>query len=1492
MENVTVEGEPPAKVTWTKNGKDQSKVESVKIDSPEYLTSIVIANAKRKHTGMYKIFAENEHGTDECEVEFVVLGPPGPPMGPLEISDVHKEGCKLAWKEPLDDGGSPITGYIVEKLNLDTGKWTQCAKTDGDLNVDVTGLETGKRVRFRVKAVNDEGESEPLDGPEDPILIKDPFDPPGPPGLPEVIDWSEKHVKLKWAPPLRENGAPVTHYTIEYREYGTDNWIVGPKVKAKKFPDGEVHDLEPGKKYEFRVRAENKAGLGEPSESTNPHFMKARYAPPKIDRSNLDTKVVKVNQQVVIEVDVSGEPAPDTKWQINGADLVADDTMRTAHSHCHTKLMLIPAKRSHCGVYKIIATNSSGKDEAEVELIIRGKPGPPEGPLDISDITKSSCKLKWKPPLDDGGSPIEYYEIEKLDPNSGMWIPCGTSPTCEAEVKPLSEGKEYKFRVRAVNKDGEGPDLENDEAIVAKNPFDPPSKPDPPKPLDWSNEFCDLKWTPPKSDGGSPITGYIIELRDKDKRAWKPVRDEPFGPNERTCKVEAPPLVEGNKYEFRVIAVNKAGPSEPSDPSDTITAKVRFAKPRIDRSQLQKRVLQVDQLLRIDADYTGEPEPTIQWFDPAGNPLKPTGERSSVETDDYHTYLIIRKTQRSDTGIYKIIAKNDQGTDSAEVDVSVLSVPLSPMGPIEVSNVTSNSCHLDWKPPKDDGGDPIKYYTVEKMDTEKGVWIPCGETVGKTPEFDVTGLHEGCTYMFRVRAVNSMGESEPLETDTSILAKNPYDPPGPPENVRVEDWDRKWVKLSWSPPFDDGGSRILNYIIEKKEDFSSKWSRAAQTDTDECLMKVTDLTENSKYRFRVRAVNRAGPGHPSEPSSEVTCRTRNAPPIIDRNSIDDIRTKVGEPAKIDARISGEPIPDSIWIFNKATLKSTPVMSVVHEDYRAKIVWTSAKRQDSGTYLLKATNKNGQDEAEIEVLVVGPPSVPQGPLRADDIFADRCTLSWRVPLDDGGSPITHYTIEKMDLEAGSWIPCGKSTELKCLIEGLEEMHEYLFRVKAVNSEGDSEPLEGTDPILAKNPFEPPGPPGKPKLTDWDWDHFDLKWTEPTNDGGAKVTSYIIEKRGAHDDLWVKCAEIKPKLEFGAAGDVELGKSYVFRIRAVNAAGQGPPGPESDTFVCRYKKLKPKIDRKALHELTVSVGDAIDFDVPIMGEPPPDVNWSKNGRSISSTDRMEIKVMDYRTKFYIDESTRADDATYSITAVNIHGKDAAEVRVYVVGKPGPPEGPLEVSNITKDSCVCAWKPPKDDGGLPIDAYILEKYDVDTGIWSVVGSTTGLKMNVPDLEEGKQYEFRVKAVNAEGDSKYLQTLKPITAKDPYTVPLPPSAPEIVDWSEKHMELEWKEPLDDGGSPITGYLVEKRSRSSMEWMVSFEQEITRTKGTAHSLSEGEEYQFRAYAKNKAGYSEPSQPSRWKEARPRFSKLPKSTYFSFTSKWHPLPVMKLLTKE
>lgn len=58
------------------------------------------------------------------------------------------------------------------------------------------------------------------------------------------------------------------------------------------------------------------------------------------------------------------------------------------------------------------------------------------------------------------------------------------------------------------------------------------------------------------------------------------------------------------------------------------------------------------------------------------------------------------------------------------------------------------------------------------MDTETGRWVPVCTT--KDPECDVTGLNEGKDYMFRVKAVNSEGESEPLVTEGATTAKNPF----------------------------------------------------------------------------------------------------------------------------------------------------------------------------------------------------------------------------------------------------------------------------------------------------------------------------------------------------------------------------------------------------------------------------------------------------------------------------------------------------------------------------------------------------------------------------------------------------------------------------------------------------------------------------------------------------------------------------------------------
>jgi predicted phage tail protein len=89
----------------------------------------------------------------------------------------------------------------------------------------------------------------------------------------------------------------------------------------------------------------------------------------------------------------------------------------------------------------------------------------------VSDVTKNGCKLKWEKPEDDGGLPVQAYQVEKLDTATGRWVPIGRSDKPEMDVKGLQEGKEYHFRVKAINDEGESEPLETESTTLAKNPF-------------------------------------------------------------------------------------------------------------------------------------------------------------------------------------------------------------------------------------------------------------------------------------------------------------------------------------------------------------------------------------------------------------------------------------------------------------------------------------------------------------------------------------------------------------------------------------------------------------------------------------------------------------------------------------------------------------------------------------------------------------------------------------------------------------------------------------------------------------------------------------------------------------------------------------------------------------------------------------------------------------------------------------------------------------
>lgn len=355
------------------------------------------------------------------------------------------------------------------------------------------------------------------------------------------------------------------------------------------------------------------------------------------------------------------------------------------------------------------------------------------------------------------------------------------------------------------------------------------------------------------------------------------------------------------------------------------------------------------------------------------------------------------------------------------------------------------------------------------MDEATGRWVPAGETDDAEPSIKLNGLIPGHKYKFRVRAVNKQGKSEPLTTAQAIEAKNPFDEPSKPGQPEIKDYDKDFVELQWQRPENDGGSPIVGYIIEKKDKFSPSWEKCADVTGDVTTGIVPDLIEGTQYEFRIRAVNKAGQGEPSDATKPHIARCKNLPPKIDRNFMIDMKLRAGQNFEYDIPVSGEPPATKDWQHKDNMVINTDRLKITHADYTIKLKVIDAKRADSGLYTLTAKNANGRDQATLTVTVLDVPLPPEGPLKAIDIHKNYCVLQWRPPKDDGGSEITHYIVEKMDPAAMRWVPVGECAGTQIRADYLIEGHDYNFRVRAVNKQGESQPLTTAQPITAKDPY---------------------------------------------------------------------------------------------------------------------------------------------------------------------------------------------------------------------------------------------------------------------------------------------------------------------------------------------------------------------------------------------------------------------------------------
>lgn len=96
------------------------------------------------------------------------------------------------------------------------------------------------------------------------------------------------------------------------------------------------------------------------------------------------------------------------------------------------------------------------------------------------------------------------------------------------------------------------------------------------------------------------------------------------------------------------------------------------------------------------------------------------------------------------------------------------------------------------------------------------------------------------------------------------------DKPGPTGQPQIIDSTSSSVVLKWTPPENDGGSKIDGYLVEYRAESAFQWQTATSPElTTKTTFEVKHLLEGTPYEFRVAAHNEAGMGPYTQTSAAV-----------------------------------------------------------------------------------------------------------------------------------------------------------------------------------------------------------------------------------------------------------------------------------------------------------------------------------------------------------------------------------------------------------------------------------------------------------------------------------------------------------------------------------------------------------------------------------------------------------------------------------------------
>uniref|UniRef100_A0A8C4JG18 Roundabout guidance receptor 2 n=1 Tax=Dromaius novaehollandiae TaxID=8790 RepID=A0A8C4JG18_DRONO len=468
----------------------------------------------------------------------------------------------------------------------------------------------------------------------------------------------------------------------------------------------------------------------------------------------------------------------------------------------------------------------------------------------------------------------------------------------------------------------------------------------------------------------------------------------------------------------------------------------------------------------------GHPEPTIYW------------KKDKVRIDDREERISIRggklmisNTRKSDAGMYTCVGTNMVGErDSDPAELTVFERPTFLRRPINQVVLEEEAvefrCQVQgdpqptvrWK--KDDADLPRGRYDIKDdytlrikkaMSTDEGTYICIAENrVGK--------VEASATLTVRARPVAP--PQFVVRPRDQIVAQGrtvtfPCETKGNPQPAVF--WQKE-------------GSQNLLFPNQPLQP-NSRYSVSPTGD-----LTISNIQRSDAGYYICQALTVAG-SILAKAQLEVTdVLTDRPPPIILQGPVNQTLAVDGT-ALLKCKATGDPLPVISWLKEGFTFLGRDPRTSIQDQGTLQI--KTLRLSDTGTYTCVATSSSGETSwsAVLEVTesggatvsknydindLPGPPSKPQ----VTDVSKNSVTLSWQ-PGTPGSLPASAYIIEAFSQSvSNSWQTVANHVKTTLYtVRGLRPNTIYLFMVRAINSQGLSDPSPMSDPVRTQD-ISPP------------------------------------------------------------------------------------------------------------------------------------------------------------------------------------------------------------------------------------------------------------------------------------------------------------------------------------------------------------------------------------------------------------------------------------